>query len=143
MEPNDRLIERTDRADEQNQEILIEMVAVLGKKWQPVILYQLARDEELGFNDLRSRIPEITNKMLSDGLNTLEDEGLVDRRIVDSKPIRVRYSLTERGEAMEAVIDALLRWGHEHLDTESPATGLTASDRSCEASVTSAGKKRK
>jgi DNA-binding HxlR family transcriptional regulator len=127
MDSNDGFRNRTADVDERNQAILVEMVNVLGKKWHPVLIYHLSRADELQFSDLRSRVPDITNKMLSDGLNTLEREGLVDRRIVESKPVRVRYSLTERGEAMVDVVEAMLRWGRRHFNDGDAAGNPTAS----------------
>ncbi|MFB6177149.1 MAG: winged helix-turn-helix transcriptional regulator [Halobaculum sp.] len=109
---------RTDSTYDGSQEVLVEVADVIGNKWHPVIIHQLVTEEELGFSDLRSRVSGISNKMLSDGLTTLEDEGLIDRRIVDSKPVRVQYSLTEQGEAMAEVVGSMLQWGKRHLDDE-------------------------
>lgn len=130
MGTDERPIDRTDSTCERSQEILLEVGAVLGKKWHPVILYQLSTEDELRFSDLRSRVSGISNKMLSDGLETLEDEGLVHRRIVEHKPVRVRYSLTERGETMAEVVEAMLHWGRRHLGDGDTDTALcqTVSD---------------
>jgi DNA-binding HxlR family transcriptional regulator len=57
--------------------------------------------------------------VLSDSLEDLEEEGIVDREIVSEKPIRVEYSLTEFGASLESVIAAMRDWGQEHLE---PAT---------------------
>lgn len=118
MEPEDTTVERRDSTYERNQEILVELTDVIGKKWHPVILHQLLTEGELGFGALRSRVPGITNKMLSQGLQALEDDGLVERRVLDTQPVRVRYSLTNRGEEMGDVVRAMLRWGRRHLDEE-------------------------
>lgn len=117
------------------QERLVEVADLVGHKWHPVILHQLLTAGELGFSELGSRVSGVSNKMLSDSLTTLEERGLVERRIVEEKPVRVRYSLTERGQAMEDVLDAMARWGRQHLGAEStetpatvPATGGGASE---------------
>lgn len=99
------------------QSALVEVADVIGHKWHPVIVHQLLTAGELGFSDLGSRVTGISNKMLSDSLTTLEDDGIVERRIVSEKPVRVRYSLTERGQAMETLLAEMLSWGRDHFDT--------------------------
>jgi DNA-binding HxlR family transcriptional regulator len=88
---------------------------VLGKKWHPVIVHRLLERDALRFNELADDVGAITNKVLSDSLDDLEDKELVDREIVSEKPVAVEYSLTERGRSLEPVIDALESWGEAHL----------------------------
>lgn len=88
---------------------------VIGKKWHPVIVLRLLRHEALRFNELGDEIGGITNKMLSQSLEDLEENGLVDREIVDEKPVAVEYSLTDRGRSLEPVVDALQEWGRTNL----------------------------
>lgn len=88
---------------------------ILGKKWHPVIIHRLVKDGPSGFNELKESVDGISSKVLSDSLDDLEEYGLVDRTIVSEKPFRVRYSLTERGESLRPVIDAMREWGEEHL----------------------------
>ena len=59
--------------------------------------------------------------MLSDSLTTLEEHGLVERVVVSEKPVRVRYSLTDRGRELEPALDAMVDWGRDHLSTAEPA----------------------
>jgi DNA-binding HxlR family transcriptional regulator len=98
------------------QRLLIEVADVLGHKWHPVILTQLLGEESLTFSGLQSAIDGISNKMLSDSLSTLENEALIDREVVTEKPVRVRYTLTDRGRELESVLDPMVRWGRDHLD---------------------------
>lgn len=100
------------------QETLVEVAAVVGRKWHTVILHQLLTAGELGFSELGSRVDGISNKMLSDSLDSLEEHGLVDREIVEEKPVRVNYSLTERGRATEELLAAMVSWGETHVDTD-------------------------
>lgn len=108
-------ISRRDGTHERTQRLLIEVADVLGHKWHPVILAQLLDREPLAFSELAAGTDGVSNKMLSDSLSTLEDEELVDREVVNEKPVRVRYGLTDRGRDLEAVLGPMLRWGHEHL----------------------------
>jgi len=102
------------------QQLLVEMADLLGHKWHPVILQQLVATEECGFSDLHAAIDNISNKMLSDSLTTLEEHGLVERVVVSEKPVRVRYSLTDRGRELEPTLGAMVDWGRDHLSPAEP-----------------------
>ncbi len=88
---------------------------LIGKKWHPVIIHRLLEDGPLGFNALKDEVDGISSKVLSDSLSDLEDSRLVERDIVSEKPFRVEYSLTERGQALRPVVDAMAEWGQNHL----------------------------
>lgn len=88
---------------------------LIGKKWHPVIIHRLLENGPLGFNDLKTAVDGISSKVLSDSLDDLEENQLVDRQIVSDKPFRVKYSLTEYGESLEPVIFAMRDWGLEYL----------------------------
>jgi DNA-binding HxlR family transcriptional regulator len=88
---------------------------LIGRKWHPVIVHRLLEKGPLGFNTLESEVDGISSKVLSDSLDDLEEAKLVDREIVSEKPFRVAYSLTERGEDLEDVIEAMAEWGRTHL----------------------------
>ncbi|WP_424017509.1 winged helix-turn-helix transcriptional regulator [Halorientalis pallida] len=88
---------------------------VVGRKWHPVVVARLLDDGPMGFATLAESIAEVSNTVLSDSLEDLEDSGVVDRRIVSERPLRVEYALTPRGESLEPVIDAMAAWGRsEH-----------------------------
>lgn len=89
---------------------------ILGKKWNPVIIHRLL-DEPRGFNDLQRAVDGISSKVLSDSLENLEERELVEREVVSEKPFRVQYSLTERGESLESIINDMREWGELHLAT--------------------------
>lgn len=89
---------------------------LIGKKWHPVIVHRLLKNGPLGFNALKEEVDGISSKVLSDSLEDLEEKGLVDRKIVNEKPVRVEYSLTELGSSLEPVIMSLRDWGVEHLE---------------------------
>ncbi|MBX0325543.1 helix-turn-helix transcriptional regulator [Halomicroarcula sp. F13] len=78
---------------------------VLGRKWSLVIVHELLRDGPLGFSDLLTEINDISSKVLSESLDNLEEAGFVERTIVSERPFRVEYSLTNRGIALDSVID--------------------------------------
>lgn len=88
---------------------------VIGKKWHPVIIHRLLQHDALRFNELGNEVGGITNKMLSQSLEDLEEKELVNREIVSEKPVAVEYSLTERGRSLEQVIESLENWGKTYL----------------------------
>lgn len=90
---------------------------VLGRKWHPVIVHRLLVEDEngLGFNALEERVEGISSTVLSSSLDDLEENGIVNRAIVNEKPVRVEYTLTSRGESLEPVIEEMANWGEKYL----------------------------
>jgi len=88
---------------------------LIGRKWHPVIVFELLKDEPLGFTELKRAADGISNKVLSGALEDLEKKEIVDRDVIDDKPVRVEYSLTPFGASLEPVIRAMGVWGIEHL----------------------------
>lgn len=92
---------------------------LLGNKWYPVIVHCLLERGSLGFNVLKAEIEGISSTVLSNSLENLENDGLVDRAIVSEKPFRVEYLLTEQGTSLSPIIEAMDEWGTSYLsDTE-------------------------
>jgi DNA-binding HxlR family transcriptional regulator len=89
---------------------------ILGRKWHLRIVYHLLENESLGFSQLKESVADISSKMLSESLSSLEEHGLVDRQIVNEQPVRVEYSLTESGRALEPTIESLIEWDAVHDD---------------------------
>jgi len=99
---------------------------VIGGKWKPIILYQLARDGVMRFSDLKRGIPEVTERMLSRQLRELERDGLVHREIYKQVPPKVEYSLTELGRSLIPILISMREWGvayEEHLGGDDLFTG--------------------
>jgi DNA-binding HxlR family transcriptional regulator len=84
-------------------------------KWKGVILYHLL-DGTLRFNEIRRRLPNVTQRMLTNQLRELEGDGFVARRVFAEVPPKVEYSLTELGRSLEPVILALKSWGDAHAN---------------------------
>ena len=82
-------------------------------KWKGVILWHLLV-ETLRFNQLHRLLPSVTQRMLTNQLRELEQDGFVARRIYAEIPPRVEFSLTERGTTLEPVLLALQAWGDAH-----------------------------
>ena len=89
-------------------------VELIGKRWSGAIVLVLL-DGPLHFSGIRQLVPELSDRLLSERLKELEAEGIVERRVLDSAPVRVEYSLTEKGRALEPAVRALKEWGREWL----------------------------
>lgn len=92
---------------------------VIGGKWKSVILWQL-RDQTYRFGELKKQIPNISQKMLSQQLRELEQDGLVVRKVYAEIPPKVEYSLTELGVTLCPVLEAMCHWGKVYGSRENP-----------------------
>ena len=101
---------------------------LIGKKWHPVIVHRLLEHGPSGFNELKENVDGISSKVLSDSLDDLEANQLVDRDIISEKPFRVHYSLTDHGESLQPVIYAMRDWGKQHLQRPQEAEDAESSD---------------
>jgi len=86
---------------------------VLTGKWKLPIMIAL-RHGNKRFGELRDAIPNITERMLSKELKSLEMNQLVDRRVHATTPVTVEYTLTAHGYSLDDVIEALGKWGSTH-----------------------------
>ncbi len=94
---------------------MVYSLNVIGGKWKPVILHMLV-DGIMRFGELKKNIPPVTQKMLTQQLRQLENDGLVYRKVYAEVPPRVEYSLTDKGKTLVPVLDQLYQWGAEHRD---------------------------
>ncbi len=86
-------------------------MGIIGGKWKTVILYHL-KQETLRYNELRKIMPTVTERTLSLQLKTLEEDGIVKRKVYTSKPpLKVEYSLTEFGKTLVPLIQSIANWG--------------------------------
>ena len=88
----------------------------IGGKWKTVVLWYL-RNKTYRFGELKKQIPDITEKMLSIQLKSLESDGLVKREVYAEVPLRVEYSLTEFGKTLTPVLEEIAKWGRELGET--------------------------
>ncbi|MDJ1500427.1 helix-turn-helix domain-containing protein [Xanthocytophaga agilis] len=86
-----------------------------GDKWSVLILIMLDEKGTLRFNALHHTIPDISQKMLTVTLRTLEADGLITRKIYPEIPPRVEYQLTEMGSSLIPYIDGLAKWALQNM----------------------------
>src|SRR5215510_12665898 len=85
---------------------------LIGRRWTGAIIYVLLASR-CRFATLRNAIPDITDRMLSERLQELEQEGIVERTVVPDTPVRVEYALTKKGRALATAMDAIAKWAEQ------------------------------
>lgn len=91
-------------------------MSVIGGKWKLVIIYLLAENQTVRFNELKRQLGAITYKTLSSQLKELESDGLVKRKEYPQIPPKVEYSLTNRAQTLLPVLEQLCEWGEQNRD---------------------------
>lgn len=93
------------------------ILARICDKWSMLIIYTLNAhaDEPLRFNALRKLIPDISQKMLTSTLRTLEEDGFVRRVVYAEVPPKVEYSLTDRSFTLIPIIEDLIGWAANNM----------------------------
>ncbi|MNW60344.1 putative HTH-type transcriptional regulator YybR [compost metagenome] len=86
-------------------------LSVIGGKWKMVIIYLLAENQTVRFNDLKRQIGTITYKTLSSQLKELEADGMVNRKEYPQVPPKVEYSLTDKAKTLLPAMEQLCEWG--------------------------------
>jgi DNA-binding HxlR family transcriptional regulator len=105
-----------------------EAIELIGRRWTGAIIFLLLR-ARCRFATLRDAIPDITDRMLSERLQELEQKGIVERTVVPETPVRVEYSLTKKGHALATAVDAIGEWAHQWGDAAENAGAAQAAPR--------------
>jgi len=90
---------------------------LIGRRWTGAIIFCLLKSK-CRFATLRDAIPDITDRMLSDRLQELEQEGIVERTVIPDMPVRVEYALTRKGRALGTAVDAIAEWAHKWTEPQ-------------------------
>ncbi|GAA5627039.1 MULTISPECIES: helix-turn-helix domain-containing protein [Brucella] len=90
-------------------------ISLIDGKWKSVVLYHLL-DGTLRFNELRRQIPGVTQRMLTNQLRELEEDGLIERKVYAQVPPKVEYSLSPLGRSIEPILLALKDWGDTNIE---------------------------
>ena len=86
-------------------------MSVLGGRWKFIILYTI-RNSPKRFGQINQFIPSISNKVLTEQLRELEEDGIIIRTILtDRIPVNVEYSLSEKGKELVPIINLMEKWG--------------------------------
>lgn len=91
------------------------VVARFGDKWSLLVLLDIDSRGVVRFNELSRMIPDISTRVLSSTLKTLEADGLVSRKVYAQVPPKVEYSLTETGKSLIPLIMQLTEWAQANM----------------------------
>ena len=109
-------------ADKQKDEIFVrdcpigKILSRISDKWSILVIFTLEQTAVMRFGELQRAIPDISQKMLTVTLRTLEQDGIVNRRAYAQIPPKVEYSLTSRGQSLLPRLNALIDWAKEQMD---------------------------
>lgn len=92
------------------------ILARISDKWSILVLFTLNQSALMRFNALQKNIPDISQKMLTVTLRTLEEDGFVKRQVYAEVPPRVEYSLTDRAISLLPHINSLIVWAKENMN---------------------------
>lgn len=88
-------------------------LSLIGNKWKVLILRELIQGTKR-FGELKKSIGSVSQKVLTAQLRDMEKSGLVNRKVYAEVPPRVEYSLTELGQSLKPVLDAMRNWGENY-----------------------------
>mgnify|MGYP002509802204 CR=1 FL=1 len=88
-------------------------VQIIGSKWKLLIIRNL-RMRPWRFNELQRNLEGISQKVLTESLRSMEEDGIITRTVYAEVPPRVEYSLSELGETMRPILDSMETWGREY-----------------------------
>ncbi len=90
------------------------ILARIGEKWTLLVLLELNQRGTMRFSELNKAIPDVSQRMLTATLRSLEGDGLIARTVFAEVPIRVEYELTDRAKTLLPLIDLLVEWSIEN-----------------------------
>src|SRR5207245_4748710 len=102
-----------------------QAIQLLGKRWTGLLLYALMEGPRR-FCELTATVEGLSDRVLSDRLRELEVEGVVERVVYPQIPVRVVYKLTEKGQALKPVVEAIHNWAEKWVELPEPSAVGTA-----------------
>ena len=85
-------------------------VALIGSKWKLLIIRNLL-ERPWRFNELKKDLEGISQKVLTDSLRSMENDGLITRTVYPEVPPRVEYALSDLGKSLKPILDSMVEWG--------------------------------
>ncbi len=84
---------------------------IIGGKWKPLIMHHIGNAKTIRYGELKRKIPNINERVLTRQLRELEKDKLIKRKVYDEVPQRVEYSVSKVGESLTPILNALGKWG--------------------------------
>ncbi|ADK14839.1 MULTISPECIES: winged helix-turn-helix transcriptional regulator [Clostridium] len=92
-------------------------MTVIGSKWRAIILWHILKNDPIRYGELKKSIPNISHKVLSQELKSLEMDGLIERIAYTTIPPKVEYIPTDRGKSLENILTELCLWGKKYMNS--------------------------
>ncbi|WP_420962631.1 winged helix-turn-helix transcriptional regulator [Brucella sp. IR073] len=89
-------------------------ISLIDGKWKCVVLFHLLSGT-MRFNEIRRQVPGVTQRMLTNQLRELEEDGLIERKVYAQVPPKVEYSLSPLGRSIGPILMALKEWGDANI----------------------------
>jgi DNA-binding HxlR family transcriptional regulator len=94
------------------------VITVIGSKWRAVILWHILKGTPIRYGQLKSKIPHISHKILSQELKNLESDGLIERISYPTIPPKVEYLPSKKGKSLEHILTEMCAWGKQYMLAE-------------------------
>jgi DNA-binding HxlR family transcriptional regulator len=91
-------------------------VSLSGSKWKLLIIRNLLQ-RPWRFNELKKNLEGISQKVLTDSLRSMEEDGLITRTVYPEVPPRVEYALSDLGQSLKPVLDSMVEWGTNYKES--------------------------
>ncbi len=91
-------------------------MTIISQRWVGLIIFQLLEGPQR-FSVLEENV-KVSARVLSERLKSLEEEGIITRKVYPETPVRIEYSLTPKGKALQPVLDSLYAWSHAWFSGE-------------------------
>lgn len=88
-------------------------VMLIGSKWKLLIIRNLIQ-RPWRFNELKRDLDGISQKVLTDSLRSMEEDGLITRTVYPEVPPRVEYALSDLGKSLKPILDSMVEWGNAY-----------------------------
>ncbi|MEO8944980.1 MAG: helix-turn-helix domain-containing protein [Gemmatimonadaceae bacterium] len=103
-------------------------VELIGRRWTGAIISAMLAGN-VRYHEIRESVPEISDRMLAERLRELEVEGVLERHVFPTTPVRIEYDLTPKGRALEVAIAAIGDWANEWIQPlEAMPAGTAVAD---------------
>ncbi|KLU59591.1 putative HTH-type transcriptional regulator YtcD [Peptococcaceae bacterium CEB3] len=106
------MIKKSNKEYKYSMEVTLDLI---GGRWKSLILWHL-EGKTLRFNELRKLVPQATQKMLTQQLRDLEEDGLIIRKVYAEVPPKVEYSLSDLGKSIQPLLESMCSWGKDYLN---------------------------
>ena len=103
-------------ADPRVDALVNELIGGVADKWTMILLETLDQHGELRFTQLSKLVPEISQKMLTQTLRSLERDGMLTRMVTPTVPVTVTYELTDLGLSLQQVMQSMKAWAEANMD---------------------------